>query len=234
MRGHLGDAVFADCENRGRIFLVDKMVAVYAQGAPGPSISMVDPPSDLAEWPRYADETLGFSFSYPPDWQIEPVSDPAWAGGLLARYPERPNFPVMIRVHQGEPVLDRFGETLEPPTLAGMFMHPFEQGWSMVDMNMLQIQHLPGFTGETEPKPDSRFMAAYFLGDGRTYEIALTYPMGFAASQTLMLDYSVIVESFRLDFLPDPTPTAAATPGNTPTPLPPGMPPPPPTATPLP
>ncbi len=234
LRGHLGDAVFAGCENHDRIFLVDEVVAVFEQDAPGPSISMVELPVDFAEWPRYVDETLGFSFAYPPDWQIEPIDDPALAGGALVRYWERPSFPIMVRVYQGELESDRFGKVLEPPLLADMSLHPYVQGWGTVGMSIPDNQQMPGFTSETEPEPDGRFMAAYFVGDGRTYEVALTYPMGFAASQTLMLDYSVIVESFRLDFLPDPTPTAAATPGNTPTPLPPGVPPPPPTETPSP
>lgn len=231
LRGHLGDEAFADCDESDRIFLVDEVVAVFAQVAPGPPIIMMELPPDFAEWPHYMDEALGFSFSYPPDWQIEPANDPALLSSFFVRYPERPSFPVMVRVHQGEPMLDRFGETLEPPTLAGMFMHPFVQDWSMAGMDN---QHLSGFTGETELEQDSRFMAAYFSGDGRTYEIALNFPTGVAASQTLLTDYSVIVESFRLDFFPNPTPTAMTEPGDIPTPLPPGVPPPPPTATPSP
>jgi hypothetical protein len=234
LRGHLGDAAFADCENRDRIFLVEEVTAVYAEAVPNPSLHAWEIPSDyIANWLRYEDESLGYSFIYPPEWQIETVSDPALASSLLVRYPERPSFPVMIRVHPGEAVLDRFGEALEPPMLAGMFMQPFVQGWG-AGMSVTNNQQLPGFIGETEPKPDSRFMAVYFLGDGRTYEIALEFPMGFAASQTLLTDYSIIVESFRLDFLPDPTPTALPLPHDTPTPLPLGAPAPTPTNTPMP
>lgn len=233
LRGHLGDVAFADCENHDRIFLVEEVVAVYAQDAPGPAISMMERPSDFPEWPRYIDEALGFSFSYPPDWSIELVSDPALADSLLVRYPERPDFPVMIRVHSGEAVLDRFGEVLEPPTLAGTSMQPFVQGWG-VGLDMPDNQQLPGFIGEEYLGRDKEFLAVYFLGDGHTYEVALTYPKGFNASQILMQDYSIIVESFRLDFLPDPTPTALPLPhdNDTPTPLPLGVAPPPPTETP--
>lgn len=224
LRGHLDDAVFTDCDNRDRIFLVEEIVAVYAASVPNPPPQVWEVPVDYAAgWPRYEDEALGYSFLYPPDWPIETADDAALASSLLVRYPERPSFPIMIRVHPGEAVLDRFGEALEPPTLAGMFMQPFVQGWG-AGLGVPNNQQLPGFVGETEPQADSRFMAAYFLGDGRTYEIALEFPMGFAASQILLTNYSTIVESFRLDFLPDPTATALSLPQDTPTPLPLGAP----------
>jgi hypothetical protein len=232
LRGHLGDAAFVECENQGQIFLVEEIVAVYAEDVPDLAPQVWEVQADyMANWPRYEDESLGYSFLYPPDWQIEKVDDPALASSLLVRYPERPSFPIMVRVHPGEAELDRSGEVLEPPTLAGMFMRSFTQGWGMVVPNN---QQMSGFIGETEPKPDSRFTAVYFLGDGRTYEIALTFPTGFAASQTLLTDYSIVVESLRLDFLPNPTPTAAPLPQEPPTPLPLGEPPPPPTDTPTP
>lgn len=234
LRGHLGDAAFADCENRDRIFLVEEIVAVYAENVPDPSLHVWEIPADyVAGWPRYEDDSLGYSFMYPPDWQIETVSDPTLASSLLVRYPERPSFPIMIRVHPQEPVLDNRGWVLEPPLLADIPVMSFVQGDS-AGMEIPDNQHLIGYSGETEPKPDSRFMTVYFLGDGRTYEIALTYPMGFAASQTLLTDYSIIVESLRLNFLPDPTATALSLPQDTPTPLPLGVAPPPPTNTPTP
>ncbi len=234
LRGHLGDVAFASCENRDRIFLVEEIVAVYAENVPNPPRHVWEiQPDYIAGWPRYEDESLGYSFLYPPDWQIETVDDPTLASSLLVRYPERPDFPVMIRVHPQEPVLDNLDWVLEPPLLAGMPVMYFAQG-DGAGMNLPDNQHLIGYIGETEPKPDSRFMTVYFLGNGRTYEIALTYPMGFAASQTLLTDYSIMVESLRLDFLPDPTATALPLPQDTPTPVPFGVPPPLPTDTPTP
>ena len=234
LRGHLADAVFADCENHERIFLVEEIVAIYAETVTHPQPNIWEVPSDyVADWPRYEDEALGYNFLYPTDWQIESVSDPALTSSLLVRYPERPSFPVMIRIHPQEPVRDNRGWILEPPLLAGMPVMSFVQG-DGVGMNVPDNQHLIGYIAETEPQPDSRFMTVYFLGDGRTYEISLTYPMGFAASQTLLTDYSLIVESFRLDFLPDPTPTALPLPHDTATPIPFGELPPSPTETPTP
>jgi hypothetical protein len=208
LRGHFGDAAFADCENHDRIFLVEGIVTVYAQDVPNPPPQVWEVPADyVVGWPRYKDESLGYSFLYPPNWQIEPADARELAGSLLVRYPDRPDYPVLIRVHLGEAQLDRYGKVLEPPTLVGRSMQPFVQG-DGAGMNMPHNQHLSGFYGEPMPQDERRTIAVYFLGDGRTYEIALAYPMGFAASQTLLTDYSIIVESFRLDFLPDPTPTA--------------------------
>jgi len=234
LRGHLGDAAFIDCENHDRIFLVEEVVAVYAEDVPNQPLNVWEmPPDFIAEWPRYKDESLGYSFAYPPDWKIEQIGDPTLASSLLVRYPERPSFPVMIRVHPQEPELDNRGWVLGPPLLADIPVMSFVQG-DGVGMNIPHNQHLIGYIGETEPKPDGRFMTVYFVGDGRTYEIALEFPMGFAASQTLLTNFSTIVESFRLDFLPDPTATPLPLPHDTATPIPFGELPPPPTETPTP
>lgn len=167
LRGRLGDPVFAGCENRDRIFLVEEVVIVYEQNVPDPPLNMWELPPDFAQWPRYENESLGFSFSYPPDWQIEPVDDPALSGSLLVRYPERPNFPVMVRIYPQEPILDDMGRALEPPPLADISMMSFVQGDGAGAM-MPHNQHLIGYIGETTPKPDSRYLTVYFLGDGRS------------------------------------------------------------------
>ncbi|MCC7358422.1 MAG: hypothetical protein IT317_03035 [Anaerolineales bacterium] len=51
-------------------------------------------------------------------------------------------------------------------------------------------------------------MAVLFSGSGRTYELALVFPTGYAASQALLTGYTGIVEGFRLDVDRGPTPTA--------------------------
>ena len=55
--------------------------------------------------------------------------------------------------------------------------------------------------------PAERAVAVLFSGSGRTYELALRYPLGFDAPQSLLTTYSIIVEDFRLDVRPSPSPT---------------------------
>jgi hypothetical protein len=72
-----------------------------------------------------------------------------------------------------------------------------------------QSQGLAGHEAEPDGSEASgRSGAAVFSESGRIYRVALTYPTGFSASQALLDIYTAMVEGYRLDVDPDPTPTA--------------------------
>lgn len=52
-----------------------------------------------------------------------------------------------------------------------------------------------------------RSVSVLFSGSGHTYELALRYPLGFDAPQSLLTTFSIIIEGFRLDVQPSPSPT---------------------------
>jgi len=205
-RGHMGDPALAHCPNADRIFVVEEVVAVYAEGAPETAAEARQMPEDYADWPRYHDVELGYSLPYPPDWTVElPGPDLLVAVDLHA--PQWPDYPVMVRVHAGETLYDQYDPASIPPLLQGQAFGVFEQGWAFD--GRIEGQHLAGFqvdrpstAGEGEGS-----VSVLFSANGVTYELALRFPVGFAAPQQLLTIYTAIVEGFRLDQAPGPTPT---------------------------
>jgi hypothetical protein len=208
LRGHLDDPLFAECDQRERIFVVDEVLAAYATQLPSQHPMWSEAPAGFEQWPRYDDRQLGFSIAYPPDWTAEPLVEATLLGGVVLRSPEHPTYPVFVRVHEGETHWDYFDPFNEPPLLQETLGRGvFEQSgmiWSWPDS-----QRLSGLQIDREAREDEYSMAILFSSNGRTYEIALTYPTGFNASQELLTNYSTIEESFRLDVLPGPSPTPA-------------------------
>ena len=116
LRGHLGEAVPAHCQHADRIFLVEQVVQVYEEKPVESSPYLPNLPDDYAAWPRYHNTSLGFSFSYPPDWQIDQLDDVTWH----LRAPQWPDYPMVMRVHAGETHLDQYDSTSTPPLLQGI------------------------------------------------------------------------------------------------------------------
>jgi len=202
--GHLDDPAFAHCQHVDRIFVVEEVITIYEEKPPDPT-GWPQKPADFAKWPRYDDPELGFNLAYPPDWSLESLAESDVLGGVVLRPLHKPNCPVTIRVHEGETHFDQYDPASVPPLLQGVGMGVFEQGGSLGDWP--DSQHLPGFTVDREAGSGERAEAVLFSSDGRTYEIALTFPTGFDASQKLLTQFTALVESFRLDVLPAPSPT---------------------------
>ena len=74
-------------------------------------------------------------------------------------------------------------------------------------IKIIDSQHLAGYQVDREASATERSVSVLFSGGGRTFELALRYPLGFDAPQPLLTAYSVIIETFRLDTPPGPTPT---------------------------
>jgi hypothetical protein len=205
-RGHLGDPALAHCPNADRIFVVEEVVAVYAEQPPATAGGALQVPKDYANWPRYHDTALGYSLPYPPDWTVE-LPGPDLVVAVDLRAPQWPDYPVMVRVHAGEMLYDQYDPASIPPLLQGQAFGVFEQGWAFD--GRIEGQHLAGFqvdrpatAGEGEGS-----VSVLFSANGYTYELALRFAMGFDAPQQLLAIYSAMVEGFRLDRIPGPTPT---------------------------
>ena len=207
LRGYFGEPAFATCEHAGRIFVVERVVQVYEQDPPDPAANRLQVPRGYATWPRDHDAKWGYSLPYPPDWQLKPLDDST----LRLTGPSWPDHPVVVRVYAGETHYDQYetDPTKTPPLLRGSGWGVFEQDLPVPAGAGFQTQGLAGYS--IEPDADQaggRTVAVLFSGSGRTYELALTYPIGFSASQALLNIYTGIVEGFRLDVDPGPTPTA--------------------------
>jgi hypothetical protein len=204
-RGHLGDPAFVDCPNADRIFVVEEVVAVYAEEPLAPAAYPWKPPEGYGAWPRYHDAGLGYGLPYPPEWTVEPVDEPGVVAVVTLSAPQWPGYPVQVRVHAGEIRYDQYDPTSIPPLLQGDSWGVFEQGWAF--NGEITGQHLAGFEVQRQAGPGERSVAVLFSANGYTYELELTYPTGFDAPQPLLTAYTAIVEGFRLDRAPDPTPT---------------------------
>jgi len=115
---------------------------------------------------------------------------------------------VAVRVYKGETWYDQYQPASIPPLLQGDAFGLFTQGWVWGEMT--GTQRLAGYTVERachQDGADCRMVKALFSGNGYTYELSLTYPLGFEAPQALLTAYTAIVEGLRLDPPPGPTPT---------------------------
>lgn len=205
LRGHFDDPAFAQCEHTDRIFVVEAVVQVYEQDLPDPSIYTWAVPQDLATWPRFADAAQGYSIPYPPDWQALRLDE-----RTVAFYgPSWPGNPITVSVHAGETHLDQYDPANMPPLLQGNnTVGVYMQSNLGPDPGYIAVQGLDGYQVEREPAgAGTRGVAVLFSGGGNTYEIALDFPTGFAAAPELLKDYTAMVEGFRLDALPGPSPT---------------------------
>jgi hypothetical protein len=202
LRGHLGDPAVTQCQHADRIFVVEGVVRVYAEKPPESLAYELELPEGYATWLRYHDATLGFSLPHPPDWRIERVDDVSWN----LRAPQWPNYPVVVRVHTGETHYDQYDSASMPSLMQeATGFGVFEQ--DMVFDNKVDSQRLAGYQVDREAGPSERSVSVLFSGGGRTYELALRYPVGFDAPQPLLTVYSAIVVGFRLDVPPGLTPT---------------------------
>jgi len=199
LRGYLGDPAFSHCPHGERVFVVQEVVRVYAAAPPVPPAH--DPSAEHASWPRHHEASAGYSLAHPPGWRVERLD----GATLVLRAPEWPGYPVLVRLHAGETHYDQYDPASAPALLQGNSWGAFEQGWAFD--GAFDGQRLAGFQVDRCSLPRQRTVSVLFSGSGHTYELALRYPLGFDAAQPLLTAYSAIVESFRLDTLPAPSPT---------------------------
>ncbi|NLG52247.1 MAG: zf-HC2 domain-containing protein, partial [Chloroflexi bacterium] len=199
LKGYLGEPAYGDCADAARIFVVEEVVEVYQENPPEASDAQIL--ESYATWPRYHDAALGYSLPYPPEWEIEQLGDNA----ISIYPPEWPGYAVVERVHEGETHYDQYDPAAAPPLLQGVGWTTFQQGLAFD--GAVDSQHLAGYAVERNAQPGEQNISVLLNGQGRTYELSLRYPLGFATQQSLLIACSLMVEGFRLDQLPEPSPT---------------------------
>ena len=211
LRGHFREPAFAHCQWADRIFVVEEVVEVYEQKPSETPAYPLRLPADFAAWPRHHDAPFGYSLPVPPDWQVADQAEPGLLSATAFRAPDWPDYPAIVRLHEGETHYDQYEPAKAPPLLQGEGFGVFSQG-GVFAQHELASQGLAGYRVDRYPTDRQnddghRSVSILFSGGGRTYELYLLYPVGFAAPQPLLTAYSAIVEGFRLDALPGPTPT---------------------------
>jgi|GEM_PF-904360 len=198
-RGYFGEPAFSECEDTARIFVVEEVVEVYEENPPEVSGEQVL--ESLATWPRHHDAAWGHSLPYPPDWEMEQLDDRA----ISIYPPEWPGYAMVVRVHEGETHYDQYDPAAAPHLLQGKDWSVFEQGW--VFDGIPGSQHLTGYAAEDDDQPGEQSISVLLSGQGHTYDLSLRYPTGMDTQQFLVTAYTLMVEGFRLDQLPAPSPT---------------------------
>lgn len=200
LRGHLADPAFAHCPDAARIFMVEEVVQVYEQEPPAwPGWQL---PEGYAAWPRHSEASLGYSAPYPPGWRVERLD----GASIALRAPDWPGYPVTIRVHEGETHYDQYDPAATPPFLQGESWGVYSQGAAFAQPAE-GSQGLAGYRVDRRESHRERTVSVLFSAHGRTYELGLRYPTGLDSPQPLLTAYTAIVEGFRLDVAPGPTPT---------------------------
>ncbi len=187
-RGHLGDPRVAECFERDRIFLVEQIVKTHEKVPQSESRSFTLR-KDYSQWPRYSDPNLGYSLPYPPDWTVK---SPKNATAIAFYSPQNPEHPVIVEV------LSESARQTKYPNLvkATANVMAFEQRPYFNDEGN---QSLLGETLEEDHGETERVQIVLFSTPERTFELRLRYPLGFAASQQLLAQYTAMVSGFRLD-----------------------------------
>lgn len=196
LRGHLDDPQQAHCPGADRIFVVEQVVTVYAQNPP-PDLDPQQSLADYPSWSRYTYAAEGYSVTHPPDWTIETNVDPRFRSSVALRSTRWPQSPVMMRVRDGETPITGY-VAADPPPLHDFGLAPYQQGGVYNDV-ITATQRLAAFDGDRDVGNGQREIVTLFNANGRTYELTLRYPIGFAAAPRLLAIYTGIVESFRLD-----------------------------------
>jgi hypothetical protein len=192
VRGHLGDAYFAHCAKSSRIFVIDAVVKVYQEAATYYGImGGTKAPADYKQWNRHAARAQGVSFPARADWKITSVADPHASAALEIRLPQQPEYPVTVRVYNGAPTQEM---------LKGNSGAQFEYAM------LLRQVGLPVTGDPVTPYGVLNVLDAHtssysviFTKNNKTYEIALTYPVGFYADPDLLETYIGIVAGFQID-----------------------------------
>jgi lipoprotein-anchoring transpeptidase ErfK/SrfK len=195
-RGRLSQAPpSAECPAGAWVLTVERVVRVYAERPPSP------PQAGERAWPRYREVEAGYSVPHPPGWRpVRPDSST-----LALHPPQWPGYPVTVRIHPGETHHDPYDPTAAPRLLR-------EQEWSSFAQSSAlgragAAEGLVGYRLDRDVAPAERSATVLFSAHGKTYELTLRYPLGFAAPQPLLTAYSAIVARFRFAAPPGPSPT---------------------------
>jgi hypothetical protein len=197
-RGHLQEpSPEAQGTTAGRVFVVEQVVHVHAQSPPA-----TQEVSDYTSWRPFQVREGGYSVPQPPRWRVEQPD----AQTLVLRAPQWRDCPITVRTHPGETHHDPYDPSSATPLLQGRQWSTLLQASALGGKGPAN-QGLAGYRIKSDAGPGECVATVLFSGHGKTYELSVRYPLGFAAAQPLLTAYSAIVAGFRLDTPPGPTPT---------------------------
>ncbi|HEY1011500.1 MAG TPA: hypothetical protein VGE07_02270 [Herpetosiphonaceae bacterium] len=180
LEGHLGDERYRDCPNSERIFVVDAVLADH-QGRdwrlrPG-SFFSIPLPEDFDGWPEL-EGAPGFSISYPPGSRIEMIES-ALPFERRIHLSDDVGTVVEVRVRDGELPYDPRDPEANKAAFSG-YSQLFGPGSMMFGRD--KDGGVGGYFTQQAINPTLSRTTAFFIGDGRTYEFAADFQLGFDAS----------------------------------------------------
>jgi hypothetical protein len=189
-RGYLGEPKFAACSNANRIFVVEKVLKIYA-ALPDPKFFPASFPKDYTTWPSFHDPKLGYRVSYPSGWKVEVLPNKRnQLSAIALRSQAFLNYPMTVRVFSAPSV-----------TVRNYFAkEPFRQ-WLPPDNR--DTQNLGGIAFDNKMGNERTMSSVSFSGGDRIYELKFVYPTGIEASQELLNAFIFMVQRFRLDNPPE-------------------------------
>jgi hypothetical protein len=190
VRGYLGEPKFAACPNANRIFVVEKVLKVYA-ALPDPKFFPASFPKDYTTWPSFHDPKLGYRVSYPSGWKVEVLPNKRnQLSAIALRSQAFLNYPMTVRVYSAPSVAVRnyFAKG------------PYRQ-WLPPDNR--DTQNLGGIAFDKKMGNERTMSSVSFSGGDRIYELKFVYPTGIEASQELLNAFIFMVQRFRLDNPPE-------------------------------
>jgi hypothetical protein len=205
LRGHLGDAGYARCPIADRIFVIDEIVRDYGDPLPGSTDPSVRPQA-AADWPRFTSQRFGFSFAHPPDWPVD--EDPA--GDVTFSVPNRSDVTMQLKVRAGETTqLDATDPWLSvTPEAVNALSRGGSRGGGQKDPSAHDtagVAPLPGIAAACHGATMACIRQVLNF-DGRSYQFAIDFPIGFDVPQDELWLYSAVVNSFRVPNQPTKTP----------------------------
>jgi hypothetical protein len=198
LRGHLGDAAYAQCEPADRIFVVDEVLADL--GDMPPHVASADEVYGAAPtWPRYTHPEQGYSVPVPPGWSASVLPD----GSLALADPRWPGTPVVVRRSDGEywqrDYLPDEGAALALPAdcrgtggSGGRFAQPDQHS-----ADATAPAPLAGVLVSSDGTNRACLRIA-LNHRGRHFLVAVDYPLGFGLPQPLLWDYTAIADNLAV------------------------------------
>jgi hypothetical protein len=145
------------------------------------------------EWQLYQDPKQGYRFLYPPSWKLAPIVDPQALSAVSLQRPDLPTYPIVVRVYDdpnGQKIIERAGSKR-----ASFGSSSVRQSMGLPDNR----QNLTGYRHFGNIDATSGAAWVIYSQNGKTYELSVTYPVGFYADRDLLLTYIGLVAGFEVD-----------------------------------
>jgi hypothetical protein len=214
-QGHLNDPKYAHCPYADRLFVVEKIVTVYTQDPPTPEpmSTYVHWPTNLEAWKTMRPASGGYSFLYPPDWQLTISKELDTLETITLTSPTNSAEQIVIQTYAGEQYYDPLGGSEDQPPLlrsgysSFAIFDPAEShsfGPNAV-IDALPKQHLTvyGLSGLENAEVSSRIVVNG-AGNAHSFTLHAADRRNYAEISNI---FRAVIVSIRFDEMPKPIPT---------------------------